>query len=379
MAPPVRAGGAFFGTPAARDGFPFPAWAGIAARMMDPVVFETLLLAFEGGAVPMPESGPVLVLNAEPGAWLMQLPKERLVCRTSLKPAYDALKAAGFTVLAPDTTELPDAALTIVAPPRQRDQARALYARALLAAPEGSHVLASLPNTLGGKTGEKTLAEIAGDAGSLSKHKCRAFWTRKAGANVNRALAEDWIAADTAREIEPGLFSRPGLFSWDRVDPGSELLADSVPEHTKGIGADLGGGYGFLAREILAHCKGVARMDLYEAEYRAIACIHETLAPFEERFTAHWADVLTELPRATYDFVVMNPPFHTGRADNSALGRGFIRAAAQTLKPGGTLWLVANRHLPYEAELAACFKEHEMLEDEGGYKIIRAERPKRQK
>ncbi|MEQ9506334.1 MAG: methyltransferase [Hyphomonas sp.] len=347
--------------------------------MMDSVVFDTLLLALEGETVPLPASGPILVLNAEPGPWLMQLPKDRLVCRTTFKPSHEALKAAGFNVLPVDSVDLPDAMLTIVVPPRQRDQARALYARALLAAPEGGYVLASLPNNLGGKTGEKQLAEIAGDAASLSKHKCRAFWTQKHSALVNTELAEDWIAEDAAREIEPGLFSRPGLFSWDRVDPGSELLADSVPEQTKGIGADLGGGYGFLSREILAHCPAVERIDLYEAEYRAISCIHETLAPFDGRYKAQWADVLNDLPEKAYDFVLMNPPFHTGRADNSALGRGFIRAAARTLKPGGTLWLVANRHLPYEAELASCFKAHEMLEDEAGYKVIRAERPKRPK
>ncbi|MDT9136330.1 hypothetical protein RSW15_24665, partial [Escherichia coli] len=84
------------------------------------------------------------------------------------KPAYDALKAAGYSVLEPDSVEIPEAMLTIVVPPRQRDYARALYARALLSAPEGGYVLASLPNTLGGKTAEKTLAEIAGDAESLS-------------------------------------------------------------------------------------------------------------------------------------------------------------------------------------------------------------------
>ncbi len=347
--------------------------------MMDTIVFDTLLLALETGAVPMPEEGPILVLNAEPGAWLGHLPKDRVVCRTSQKPAYDALKAAGFTVLEPDSVDVPEAMLTIIVPPRQRDYARALYARALMAAPEGGYLLASLPNTLGGKTAEKTLAEIAGDAGSLSKHKCRAFWTVKHASLVNEDLVQEWIEADLPREIEPDLWSRPGLFSWDRIDPGSELLADSVPEYTKGIGIDIGAGTGFLSREILNHCANVERMDLYEADYRALFCQEQTMAAFGERCTIKWADALKDLPRATYDFALMNPPFHTGRADNSALGKAFIRAASLTLKPSGTLWLVANRHLPYEAELTACFRSHEMLEDEDGYKIIKAEKPKRPK
>ena len=347
--------------------------------MMDTIVFDTLLLALETGAVPVPEEGPILVLNAEPGAWLGQLPKDRVICRTSQKPAYDALKAAGFTVLEPDTVDVPEAMLTIVVPPRQRDYARALYARALMAAPEGGYLLASLPNTLGGKTAEKTLAEIAGDAGSLSKHKCRAFWTVKHASLVNEDLVQEWIEADLPREIEPDLWSRPGLFSWDRIDPGSELLADSVPEYTKGIGIDIGAGTGFLSREILTHCANVERMDLYEADYRALFCQEQTMAAFGERCAIKWADALKDLPRSTYDFALMNPPFHTGRADNSALGKAFIRAASLTLKPSGTLWLVANRHLPYEAELSACFRSHEMLEDEDGYKIIKAEKPKRPK
>lgn len=347
--------------------------------MMDAAVFDTLLLALDTEAVSLPEEGPILVLNAEPGPWLTRLPKDRLVLRTTMKPAHDALSAAGFNVLAPDSVEVPQAGLTIVVPPRQRDYARALYARALLAAPDGATVLASLPNTLGGKTAEKTLADIAGTASSLSKHKCRAFWTVKQAGAVNTALAEEWIAQDAPREIEPDLWSRPGLFSWDRVDPGSELLADSVPEHIKGIGIDIGAGNGYLSRELLTHCGAIQRMDLYEADYRALGCIEATMEEFGERYQAHWADALNDLPKATYDFAVMNPPFHTGRADNAELGRGFIRAAAATLKPSGTLWLVANRHLPYEAELAKVFRGHEMLEDEAGYKIIRAEKPKRQR
>lgn len=345
--------------------------------MMDPIVFETLLLAIESEAVPLPETGPILVLNAEPGPWLMRLPKDRLVLRTSYKPSHDALTAAGFNVLPADSVGLPEAQLTIIVPPRQRDQARAMYARALLAAPEGAAVLACLPNTLGGKTGQDVLKMLAGDAESLSKHKCRAFWTLKHDAMIDQELAAEWIGEDAPRQIEPGLWSRPGLFSWDRIDPGSEMLADSVPEYTKGIGVDLGAGYGFLSREILAHCPQVERMDLVEAEYRALVCQEQTMLPHAGRHTIRWADVLKNLPPATYDFAVMNPPFHTGRADNNELGRSFIRAAAQTLRNGGTLWMVANRHLPYEDELTRCFKAHETIEDDDGYKIIRADRPKR--
>ena len=87
---------------------------------MDAVVFDTLMLALEDGAVPLPASGPILVLNAEPGPWLMQLPKDQLVCRTSFKPNHEALKAAGFNVLPVDSVDLPQAMLTIVVPPRQR-------------------------------------------------------------------------------------------------------------------------------------------------------------------------------------------------------------------------------------------------------------------
>lgn len=347
--------------------------------MMDPIVFETLLLALESEAVALPEAGPILVLNAEPGPWLSRLPKDRLVLRTSYKPYHDALSAAGFNVLPVNSVELPAAMLTIIVPPRQRDQARAVYARAVLAAPEGGTVLACLPNTLGGRSGEEALGALAGERGSLSKHKCRAFWVVKRAAAIDAEIAEDWIAFDMPREIEPGLWSRPGLFSWDRIDPGSEMLADSVPEYTKGIGIDLGAGNGFLSREILAHCPQVERMDLVEAEFRALVCQEQTMAPFGERCTIRWADVLKDLPPATYDFALMNPPFHTGRADNNELGRSFIRAASKTLRNGGTLWLVANRHLPYEDELTRCFKSVEMIEDDDGYKIIRAERPKRLK
>ena len=71
--------------------------------MFDPAVYETLMLALDEGAVPLPGAGPVLFLRAEVSPYLARLPKERLLCQNSFKPDHEALKAAGYDVLPPET------------------------------------------------------------------------------------------------------------------------------------------------------------------------------------------------------------------------------------------------------------------------------------
>jgi 16S rRNA (guanine1207-N2)-methyltransferase len=68
----------------------------------------------------------------------------------------------------------------------------------------------------------------------------------------------------------------------------------------------------------------------------------------------------------------MNPPFHDGGTEDRALGVSFIRRAAEMLRTGGSCWLVANRHLPYEAELKPLFKRVIVIAETGGYKIFEA-------
>jgi 16S rRNA (guanine1207-N2)-methyltransferase len=73
--------------------------------------------------------------------------------------------------------------------------------------------------------------------------------------------------------------------------------------------------------------------------------------------------------------VICNPPFHLGRAADPALGQAFVATAAAVLRGSGTLWLVANRHLPYEAALGRLFRDVGLLEETADYKLIRASRP----
>ena len=55
------------------------------------------------------------------------------------------------------------------------------------------------------------------------------------------------IAEGEPRRLEDiGLWSQPGIFSWNRIDPGSSLLLENLPV-LGGRGADFGCGIGVLA------------------------------------------------------------------------------------------------------------------------------------
>jgi 16S rRNA (guanine1207-N2)-methyltransferase len=166
-----------------------------------------------------------------------------------------------------------------------------------------------------------------------------------------------------------GLWSQPGVFSWDRIDPGSARLLELLPK-LAGRGADLGCGIGVLAGPILAS-PHVTELTCIDIDRRAVACAEHNLD--DPRVRIIWADArLRDEDRSSLDFVVMNPPFHDGGSEDRALGVAFIQSAAQMLHRGGTCWIVANRHLPYEAGLAAAFAEVTVRADAGGYKIFEA-------
>ena len=145
-----------------------------------------------------------------------------------------------------------------------------------------------------------------------------------------------------------------------------------------GRAADLGAGFGYLSAELLERCAGISALDVYEAESRALELARRNLSRYETRarLAYRWHDVTQGLPER-YDVVVTNPPFHTGDSTSRPdIGRRFIQVAAASLQPRGTLLLVANRHLPYEAALAEGFDDMRTLAQRHGYKVVRATKAK---
>jgi 16S rRNA (guanine1207-N2)-methyltransferase len=335
---------------------------------------DSLFLPFSGGQLAWP-AGPILFLRAREGAAMRQFPLAQLVCEQSYKPFADELARGGLQVVADAAESDVRHSVVLVLPPRQREEARALFARALSLCAPGGIVVASITNNEGAKSGEADLKQLAGLGGSLTKNHCRVFWSKPLAGTHDAALLAQWTKLDAARPILGGRFtSRPGVFAWDRIDPASALLVEHLPDNLAGKGADLGAGYGYLSAEVLARSPKVTALHLYEAEARALGLAKQNLAPFEAQATVEyrWHDVTTGVPEH-YDFIVSNPPFHTqSRADRPDIGRRFIAVAAESLKPGGRLYLVANRHLPYEAVLNSSFGEVRVLGDRDGFKVIEA-------
>jgi 16S rRNA (guanine1207-N2)-methyltransferase len=329
---------------------------------------DTLFLPFEAASLAWPGDDRVAFLRARACVPLRRFGRKMWSMEQSFRPFADQLERDGFEV----TGAHGHYPLVLVVPPRQRDEARALFSRAAALAGKDGVVVAAMANAEGARSGQDDFTRLLGPAQVLVKNKCRVFWATGRGADPS--LAVQWRLLDATRPVLDGRFlSRPGLFAWDRVDPASALLLSQLPADIGGVVADLGAGFGFLGCGVLDRYTGVRELHAFEAEGRALEPLRENLAAHAGRAQVHvhWHDVTTGLP-GRYDSIVSNPPFHQGRADRPELGQAFIDAAADALSADGQCYVVANRHLPYEATFARRFRQVRVLADRDGFKVLEA-------
>ncbi|MBI1220687.1 MAG: methyltransferase [Rhodobacteraceae bacterium] len=322
-----------------------------------------ILHAIDAGLLRLPEAGPIAVFHPQAGDDLSPLGHDRVRVITGFRPDHDAFAAAGYAVAT--TAEGPYAA-ALVCLPRARAEARALVAAAAAHLPEGAPLIVDGQKTDGVDACFRELRSRVdlGEAVAKAHGKLAVF------AAPDATVFADWAAGPV--DLAEGFRTLPGVFSADGVDAGSAMLAAALPEKLPRKVMDLGAGWGFLSRAVLAHPE-VEELHLVEAEAAALDCARLNITDPRAQF--HWADALRFRLPGPVGAVVMNPPFHTGRAADPALGAAFIKAAAGMLSPSGTLWMVANRHLPYEPVLRAAFRDVDEIGGDGRFRLTRAARP----
>jgi 16S rRNA (guanine1207-N2)-methyltransferase len=322
-----------------------------------------LEMALDSGAWVLPATGDIGVYRPRIGDDLSALPKDRVVVLTGFKPDHDHFAGLGYR-----TTATGQFATALVCLPRAKAAAHALLAEATLALRPGAVMAIDGQKTDGIEAVIKDCRALGLAMGeALSKAHGR-ICVCPADA---RLLA--WAAQD---QVVDGFVTRPGVFSADGPDHGSMLLSAALPKDLPVRVGDLGAGWGYLAHAILAR-PGVKHLDMVEAEQVALDCAARNVT--DPRAVRHWADARTFRPEKLWGAVVMNPPFHTGREADLALGLAFIKAAQKGLAPDGVLWMVANRHLPYTAPLRELFRVVEEVAGDGSFAVTRAAYPVRVK
>ncbi|MCU0800794.1 MAG: methyltransferase [Rhodobacteraceae bacterium] len=321
-----------------------------------------LEMALATGAFAMPDSGMLGVYGPQAGDDLSCLPRGQVTVITGFFPDHAAFKAQGYAVRHDGAGAY---AAAIVCLPRAKAAARGLLAQAAAEVAPGGLIAVDGQKTDGIDTALRDLRGRVAVSPALSKAHGKLFTF-----TASPAFA-DWAARP---QMVAGFQTLPGVFSADGPDAGSALLAAALPP-LKGRVADLGAGWGYLSRTILASAD-VRSLDVVEADHAALTCAAVNVP--DPRVHLHWADARQFRPAHLLDHVVMNPPFHVGRSADPALGIAFLQAARRMLAPSGVLWLVANRTLPYDPVLRTLFRG---IDDIGGtpaYRLIRASGPVRE-
>lgn len=301
---------------------------------------------------------------------------QHIVCvQQPFKPFAQAFEEKGIAVSPALPEDMVSYDVVWLLLPKNVVEAEFYIAVALRLLKVGGMIVCAADNKAGGARLKKMLQKFGlEDLESESRNKARVVSAKIHELNQDY-VGQAYDKGRVQRVLDNRFSSEPGIFGWNKIDKGSEILAQCLPRDLKGKGADFGCGYGYLSDFILSHCPKVKRLHALDADYRAVQACQENLKAFDCETDFIWCDLTkSQTDLRNLDFVVMNPPFHEGKKANNAIGQAFIQSAYASLKRGGRLWMVANNHLPYENVLDDVFFQVTKHHEGQGFKVYEAVR-----
>lgn len=203
------------------------------------------------------------------------------------------------------------------------------------------------------KGGVSTLAKAGVELASTdSARHCKLFSGTLSPAEFRMADFQQTFDLDGL-----AICSLPGVFSSGRLDAGTALLLEALSDQMKsgqsssGSALDLGCGAGVLSAWLARAGLAVSAVDISAT---AVEATRLTLAANSLSGSVRQSDLFSAVDDR-FDLLVTNPPFHQGRAQTFEVTQRLVQQAPDHLLPGGQLWLVANRHLPYDDWLQSSF------------------------
>lgn len=162
----------------------------------------------------------------------------------------------------------------------------------------------------------------------------------------------DWYQIKTleieidSKSVKLDLYSLPGVFSASGVDEGTKLLLQTI-EPVSGHGLDFGCGCGVISAAVSKafDCELLA----VDVDALAVASSNKTFESNDIKGKSIVSNGLSEVLSTgiKFDFIVTNPPFHTGLKTDYGITEQLIKQSPKILKKSYQYWMVANAFLPY--------------------------------
>ena len=345
---------------------------------------ELLLDALYGLAFPGEQ---VLVANDEHGALTVSVNPRALwtdsaLAATAVRRNLAANHKAPVPVIW-STSALPDEppACVVLRIPKQLPYFEYQLAHLSGNLPAGATVLAAgMDKHLSPRTASLLEHYIGPTQRHRGRRKARLFQSvRDAGIGAPPAPEMCCYFCD---ELQAELCAMPNVFSREKLDAGSRLLLQQlalVPPVERLV--DLACGNGVLglaafkmqmAGQVL--CCDESAMAVASAQYNA----RQLCANEFEHFKFLHGDGLLDYRGAAAQMVLCNPPFHSQHTVDEYVGRRLLAQCSEHLSAGGSLCLVANRHLDYKATLRRGFDLVEKLAGDSKFTVWLAHRNARE-
>jgi 16S rRNA (guanine1207-N2)-methyltransferase len=215
----------------------------------------------------------------------------------------------------------------------------------------------------GVKSCEKQIKAHAIKANKLDAARhCQMYWAVFNGTPSKHTI-DDWyetfeIATNvSSQNISLTLATLPGVFSAKQLDEGTQLLLDTV-KPLSGKGLDFGCGCGVISAAV-SKAFGTEMIAL-DVDALAISASNKTFELNSVNAKAKSSDVLSHAKEQKFDFIITNPPFHTGLKTDYDITETLIKESKSILKNKFQYWMVANAFLPYQQHFANYLKPVEI-------------------